>query len=60
MPLAIAITLAVVALLFANSSTRAVLSLARMRSHWIFVALPLAALVFGWLCYAALWESGWR
>ncbi len=60
MPIAIAITLGLMALLFARSSTRVVVSLARLRSHWTFVALALATVVFAWLSYAALWEAGWR
>lgn len=60
MPLAIAITLGVTALLLASSSTRVVLALAHMRSHWMFAALTIATAVFSWLCYAALWEAANR
>ena len=58
--MAIAVTLGVFAFLFARSSTRVVIALARMRSHWTFVALALATALFAWLSYAALWEAGWR
>jgi hypothetical protein len=52
---AIALTLALMALLFSRGSINVILGLAKHRDRRLFLALPLATLVFGWLCYAVFW-----
>lgn len=54
---AIAVTIVIMAGLFYRSSTPVVYAFARRHDRRLFLAAPIAIVVFIWLLYAAWWSA---